>query len=359
MWRTGLITALVAVGFAAAVRSAEAQCPAAGDCCSDNGTPGCENLACCLEVCFTDPFCCDVVWDSLCATVAGESCAVCGAGCPGDGNCCAANGSPSCDNLLCCIQVCSSDPFCCDTEWDETCAAAAQGTCSACALGCPGGGDCCVNNGTPGCDDESCCELVCAAMPFCCNSFWDAICAGQAQDLCTVCQPDCQDPFLDQGATQVVPDEASAGVQVTVVYRVTNAGECPTDVLLACSIRPLAGGPFIFDPECDEIVVSAPASTQEFTRCFNLPSPAPAGLYEVCYEIRDLGAGVFDGFCSNDLTVRSQGDINGDGAVGQVDFLLMLDQWGTCSNCANCSADLDGDCEVGVVDFLILLRNWG
>ncbi|MHC4275456.1 MAG: dockerin type I domain-containing protein, partial [Planctomycetota bacterium] len=74
---------------------------------------------------------------------------------------------------------------------------------------------------------------------------------------------------------------------------------------------------------------------------------------------RDPAAGVFDGFCANDLVIRSQGDINGDGAVGMVDFLLMLDQWGPCSNCANCSADLDGDCEVGVVDFLILLRHWG
>ncbi|MHC4430064.1 MAG: trypsin-like serine peptidase, partial [Planctomycetota bacterium] len=30
---------------------------------------------------------------------------------------------------------------------------------------CPGTGDCCQANGTPGCDDQACCELVCACDP--------------------------------------------------------------------------------------------------------------------------------------------------------------------------------------------------
>jgi len=31
----------------------------------------------------------------------------------------------------------------------------------------PANGDCCVANGTPGCDDAPCCEFICAADPFC------------------------------------------------------------------------------------------------------------------------------------------------------------------------------------------------
>jgi hypothetical protein len=358
VWRAPLIPALVAVGLAGEVPGAQAQCPGFGDCCSANSTPGCDHLGCCLAVCVTDPFCCDIVWDSLCATIAGERCALCGAGCPGSGNCCAANGTPGCDDFFCCVEVCSSDPYCCDTDWDSTCALAAQGACPSCSGGCPGGGDCCVNNGTPGCDDEACCELVCAAMPFCCDSFWDGICAGQAQEFCDVCQPDCVDPFLDQSATQVEPDEAFTGEQVTVVYRVTNDGECPTEVLLDCAIRPVSGGDFIFSPECDQVVLSAPGSTQDFNRCFNLPSPAVAGLYEVCYEIREPGGGVLDGFCRDDLTIRTQGDLTGDGEVGLVDFLILLSQWGPCGDCADCPADFDGNCAVDVVDFLIQLANW-
>jgi len=43
-----------------------------------------------------------------------------------------------------------------------------------------------------------------------------------------------------------------------------------------------------------------------------------------------------------------------------VDLLTLLAAWGTCpGQCPpGCAADLDGDCAVGIVDFLILLSNW-
>ncbi|MFQ5592400.1 MAG: hypothetical protein ACE5HE_14670, partial [Phycisphaerae bacterium] len=42
----------------------------AGDCCSANGTPGCNDLGteCCAIVCACDPFCCETAWDEDCAT---------------------------------------------------------------------------------------------------------------------------------------------------------------------------------------------------------------------------------------------------------------------------------------------------
>ncbi len=49
------------------------------------------------------------------------------------------------------------------------------------------------------------------------------------------------------------------------------------------------------------------------------------------------------------------GDIDGDGAVGILDFLALLSAWGRC---AGCPADLDGDGDVGIVDLLMLLANW-
>jgi hypothetical protein len=354
-----LIAMPAALGLLALAPATRAQCPGFGDCCADNGTPGCEDPACCLEVCATDPFCCDVVWDAQCASLALESCAVCAAGCPGSGNCCEANGSPGCDNFFCCAQVCASDPFCCDTAWDQTCAAAAQTVCLSCAVSCPGGGDCCENNGTPGCNDELCCELICSLLPFCCDSFWDGICAGQAQALCDACAPVCLDPFLEDDATFVEPAEAFPGEQITVNHRVTNVGECPTDVVLGCAIRPAAGGAFTTSPECDVTVTSAPASTEDFSRCFNVPDPVVPGLYEVCYEIQEPDGAVLDSFCRNDLVIRTLGDLTGDGTVGVVDFLILLEQWGPCADCADCPADFDRDCRVGVVDFLIMLANWG
>ncbi|MHC4305094.1 MAG: hypothetical protein ACYTFF_01380 [Planctomycetota bacterium] len=49
--------------------------------------------------------------------------------CPGEGDCCEANGTPACDDEECCTAVCEIDPFCCDTEWDDACAALAQEIC--------------------------------------------------------------------------------------------------------------------------------------------------------------------------------------------------------------------------------------
>jgi hypothetical protein len=52
------------------------------------------------------------------------------------------------------------------------------------------------------------------------------------------------------------------------------------------------------------------------------------------------------------------GDIDGDGIVGILDFLALVNAWGPCADCGDCPADLDGDCMVGVTDFLILLQEW-
>ena len=39
-------------------------------------------------------------------------------------------------------------------------------------------------NGEPGCSDQTCQDIVCAADPFCCDIGWDGICANEADDLC-------------------------------------------------------------------------------------------------------------------------------------------------------------------------------
>ncbi len=55
-----------------------------------------------------------------------------------------------------------------------------------------------------------------------------------------------------------------------------------------------------------------------------------------------------------------EGDLDGDGTVGILDFLGLLAAWGPCPDTCPpaCPADLDGDCTVGILDFLILLANW-
>jgi hypothetical protein len=173
--------------------------PDTGDCCTANGTPGCDDADCCTAVCIADSFCCDVEWDDVCAESAcgtnglcpGQSCPD-NPACPGDGACDVGNGSPGCDDETCCNCVCGLDPFCCDVEWDDICAdeALAEPACDFStppACGEPGTGSCCVDNGSPFCDDLECCEAVCAVDHFCCDVAWDGICADQAVDLCPGC----------------------------------------------------------------------------------------------------------------------------------------------------------------------------
>jgi len=164
-----------------------------GDCFAPNGSPGCEDELCCEEICTFSPNCCEDQWDEQCAFLADATCEG-GSGeiesCGTDsGDCYAANGSPGCDDEICCYMVCLFAPDCCLTEWDAQCAEMADGVCYGGAggfesCGLQESGDCFVSNGNPGCDDETCCVEVCTLDSFCCNFEWDEICAEEAAELC-------------------------------------------------------------------------------------------------------------------------------------------------------------------------------
>lgn len=55
---------------------------------------------------------------------------------------------------------------------------------SAAGAQCGSGGSCVTPHGTPGCNDASCCELVCLLDPFCCNNQWDSLCVTEAIGNC-------------------------------------------------------------------------------------------------------------------------------------------------------------------------------
>ncbi len=360
--RSAQIRRVVVILVVVLTRAVAGQCPGFGDCCVANGSAACNDTACCVEVCTNDPFCCSVQWDQNCATLATNLCAVCGAGCPGTGNCCSDNGTPACDNPFCCNLVCTGNPFCCDISWDALCAQQAGVLCALCSPppDCPGGGDCCAPNGSPSCDDAACCVIVCAVDEFCCVSLWDNICAATALKLCSVCAPVCDDPVLDVLGTVISPESAMAGDQLVVTYEVANTSVCAIPLRLVCFMAPIGGGPALASPECEQDVTSQAGTVDTFARCFNVPSPVLPDLYNVTYQITDPDTGaVLDEFSAFDLVILSQGDLTGDGEVGVLDFLLLLGDWGPCAICAGCPADFDLDCQIGINDMLTLLANWG
>jgi hypothetical protein len=214
-------------------------CGESGDCFIAHEAPGCADLDCCVRVCENDPVCCDTAWDDQCASIAREICGGCGDHEAGD--CFTPHDGPYCDEPQCCETVCLVDPTCCTTDWDAGCATIAVKTCDAvCNQNCPGdfdhdgdrdaddlthllahwgeggctdldgngrtnghdvglllrrlggctdcgrvdAGACFTAHGTPGCDDEACCSLVCVVDPACCQDTWDEFCAATALKTC-------------------------------------------------------------------------------------------------------------------------------------------------------------------------------
>ena len=194
---------------------------AAGSPCEINFSPASNDKRCCQAVCALDPICCDTTWDLECVRLARTvpTCP-CGAdwecGDPCAGDCCVANFTPKCNDEDCCNAVCLQDNFCCDTEWDLVCASMANQTdacrgprdaCPAPQCGDEDAGSCCFPNGTPACNSDSCCTIVCALDPICCDVSWDDVCADSARTAC----PDLCDAGLECGDLQTGPcDEPNA-----------------------------------------------------------------------------------------------------------------------------------------------------
>jgi hypothetical protein len=189
-----------------------------GHCCAAHSGPSCDSLTCISCVCGADTFCCDTVWDTLCAEAALGTCAAsCGCATPTatdtpaptptpGGDCCAPHGGASCNGGSCSTCVCGIDGFCCNTAWDEICVSEAQGLCAAsCTCSAPTptatitpptvaiatptatstpGGDCCNSHAGPSCDSASCQNCVCSGDPFCCDASWDALCSEEAATGC-------------------------------------------------------------------------------------------------------------------------------------------------------------------------------
>ncbi len=119
-----------------------------------------------------------------CGNDPGRGPAACGAGA---GDCFDAtnNNTPGCDDGSACNQTCQIDPFCCDTAWDQTCAAKANGIVNGFPA-CIGSTNACdveAANGM-GCSDQTCCQSVCEEDAFCCTTLWDNVCAERAAALC-------------------------------------------------------------------------------------------------------------------------------------------------------------------------------
>ncbi|MCH2161595.1 MAG: M12 family metallo-peptidase [Phycisphaerales bacterium] len=153
--------------------------PEAGNPYEANGSPGCSDIECCEAVCGIDAYCCSTEWDNVCVEKAFANCSGCGnekAGSPYQEH------GPTSNDLECCSLICEFNLLCCQEAWDEACVLSAAGLCAGC--GNEEAGSPFLNNGSPGCEDIDCCVLVCDNDPFCCETEWDYTCAFEAATRC-------------------------------------------------------------------------------------------------------------------------------------------------------------------------------
>jgi len=79
-------------------------------------------------------------------------------------------------------QICSVDPYCCDTEWDDICVneVFSVGNSVVCSTGTCSHGLCVTGSVlTPGCDPNGVVNSICSDDPYCCNTWWDGLCVSE------------------------------------------------------------------------------------------------------------------------------------------------------------------------------------
>ena len=175
-------------------------CPGSGDCCTENGTPGCSDFECCDLICFFDPSCCDFEWGRDCADLASDLCSpsACGGGGGDTGACCSVAGpaytcfnnvsQTDClstgnsyrgDNVSCAAVTCGCADAECDWCWFGT---SAQNNCpsawqndGSCDCGCQYCDPDCASCGSTA--DGACCSPEGPAFA-CSNNVTEANCMG-------------------------------------------------------------------------------------------------------------------------------------------------------------------------------------
>jgi hypothetical protein len=280
------------------------------DCCTTGG-PGCSDAKCCEAVCAADPFCCAVSWDGICVSEAGVICGNCGATvfcppptfpqCPNPEHDCLTTGTPGCSDEACCNTVCAADSFCCNTSWDGICVSEAQAMCggggSSCPqVSCPPGG---VPEGEPCCDDTN---GGCNSVP---PIFTNLLCG---QTVCAV-----QWAFGNIRDTDWYTFETGGGLVTWTVD-----AEFPSIAFLASNCCP----PTIL--------------AQGAAGCNSVASAdLPPGSY-LAIEVPASFTGLACGGTNNDYTGHLEctppciGDITGDGLVNTADLLQVINHWGPC-----------------------------
>jgi len=105
----------------------------------------------------------------------------------GSGSACCADRDCQPASVRTCVCTDWQQDQCCTGTWDTFCQVTAEEKCQAepCAgadAGAPSTDACCAEKATPGCSNSALESCICALLPDCCTTAWDAVCVQLVQE---------------------------------------------------------------------------------------------------------------------------------------------------------------------------------
>ena len=92
----------------------------------------------------------------------------------------------------------------------------------------------------------------------------------------------------------------------------------------------------------------------------HVPPGNPANEHTLCISPNAVDAHLENHEGDHCGPCQIPGDLNGNGAVGVADLVMLIGEWGSCPAQPDaCPGDVDLDDTVGITDLVILLGNWG
>jgi hypothetical protein len=380
--------------------------PDAGDCCTANGTPFCNDADCCAAVCAADGFCCSVAWDALCADQATDLCAICAIDPPANDECTTAvaifDGDTAFSTLGATDSLPALDPTCdegfgtafvqdiwfsytatCDgTVTFSTCGLADFDTRLALYTDCDTFSLVACNDDGPGCPGLS--SLMTAELTE--GTTYLLRVGGFAADGTGTISISCggggglendecagalplnlgANGLSNIGATgqTVLPAECVSFTSVNInndVWYTYTATATGLTTISTCGTANFDTRLAAFTGACDSLTFVA--CNDDGAGCAGFTSILT--FEAVCGETYTIVAGAFGtaGFGTGTITVTQAGtcptpctgDLDGDGDVDAGDLAVLLGSW----NNAGGPADLNGNGLVGAEDLALLLGAWG
>lgn len=244
-------------------------------------------------------------------------------------------------------------------------------TCTPCTASAP---SCFLPHTNGGCNSPSCCTAVCSTDPFCCDSSWDEPCVASAATLC-LSGPPAYDTCAGAATVSVgtftlntaragleLPQLTSCGASATYardVWCTYVSDRTGTMELRSCGswfdtvIAAYTGG-------CGSL--TAIACNDDGSLCPGVGASRLAFQVQ-CGQRYYFRVGPKSGQGGDVVLTLSNGqstacpacpaDLNHSGAVDSQDISIMLNAWGTTA------ADLSGDGVTNSADIAVLLNAWG